>query len=107
MDFAELKKNTVARLREMAMEYPDLTGVSGMKKDDLLHVLADKLGIEKVAAKPKAGKKKAKGKGAIKKQIQKLKVLRAKALEDKDGAALKKVRRQIHRQKVVLRRTVD
>ncbi len=106
MDFAELKKNTVAKLREMAVEYPDLTGVSGMKKDELLDVLADKLGIEKAAAKPKAGKKKAKGKGAIKKRIQELKALRAKALEEKDGEGLRKVRRQLHRQKVILRRTM-
>lgn len=104
MDFAELRKKTVVQLREMAGEYEDMTGVSGMKKDDLLDALADKLGIEKEAAKAKPSKKKARGKGAIKKRIRELKALRDKALEEKDGETLKKVRRQLHRQKVILRR---
>ena len=106
MDFAELKKKTVAQLKEMAGEYPDLTGISGMKKDQLLDTLAEKLGIEKETAKPKTVKKKEKGKGAIKKQIKELKALRDKALEEKDGDTLKKVRRRLHRQRVILRRTV-
>ncbi len=110
MNFAELKKNTVAQLREMAGEYEDITGVSGMKKDQLLEALAAKLGIEAEEAKPTAKKpgkkKKAKGKGAIKKQIRTLVAERDKAVEARDGAALKKVRRQLHRQKVILRRTV-
>lgn len=106
MDYAELKKKTVAQLREMAGEHPEITDVSGMKKDQLLDVMAEKLGIAKEEAKPRTAKKKARGKGAIKKQIKELKAQRAKALEDKDGDALKKVRRQLHRQKVILRRTV-
>jgi hypothetical protein len=106
MDFAELKKKTVVQLREMAGEHSDITGVSAMKKDQLLDALSEKLGIARETAKPKAVKKKEKGKGAIKKRIRELKALRAKALEEKDGAALKKVRRQLHRQKVILRRTV-
>ncbi len=106
MDFAELKKKTVAELKEMAGEHAEITGVTSMKKDQLLDALSEKLGIEKTAEKPKTGKKKPKGKGAIKKQIQQLKAQRAKALEEKDGDALKKVRRQLHRQKVILRRTV-
>jgi len=106
MDFAELKNKTVVQLREMAGEYEDITGVSGMKKDELLDALADKLGIEKEEAKPKKAKKKARGKGAIKKRIQELKAQRDKALEEKDGEMLRKVRRQLHRQKVILRRTL-
>jgi len=106
MDFAELKKKTVVQLKEMAGEHEDITGVSGMKKDQLLDALAHKLGIEKEEAKPKAARKKARGKRAIKRRIQELKSLRDKALEEKDGAGLKKVRRQLHRQKVILRRTV-
>jgi hypothetical protein len=106
MDFTELKKKTVVQLREMAGEYEDITGVSGMKKADLLEALADKLGIEKDAAGPKPASKKARGKGAIKKRIQELKAQRDKALQEKDGETLKKVRRQLHRQKVILRRTV-
>jgi cysteinyl-tRNA synthetase len=111
MDFAELKKKTVVQLKEMAGEYDDITGVSGMKKDQLLDALAEKLGIEKEAApttteKPKKKKKKSRGKGAIKKMIKDLKAQRDKAVEQKDGAALRKVRRQLHRQKVLLRRTV-
>jgi len=110
MDFAELKKKTVAQLKEMAGEHPDISGVSGMKKDQLLDALAEKLGIDNEAAAPKTTgkpkKKKARGKGAIKKKLRELKAQRDKALEQKDAAALRKVRRQMHRQKVILRRTV-
>jgi len=106
MDFAELKKKTVTQLKEMAAEYPDITGVSGMKKDQLLDAIAGKMGIEKEAAKAKPAKKKTTGKGAIKKRIKELKSLRSKALEEKDADTLHKVRRLLHRQKVVLRRIV-
>lgn len=106
MDFAELKKKTVAQLKEMAAEHSDITGVSTMKKDQLLEALGGKLGIEVTAAKPKAAKKKQQGKGSLKKRIKELKALRDKATKEKDGDTLRKVRRQLHRQKVVLRRTV-
>lgn len=106
MDFAELKKKTVAQLKEMAAEYPEITGVSTMKKDPLLDAIAEKMGIDKKAATSKPSKKRAKGKGAIKKRIKELKALRDKAQEKKDGDMQKKVRRQLHRQKVLLRRTV-
>lgn len=106
MEFSELKKKTVAQLREMAAEHSELTGASGMKKEQLLDALSEKLGIARDEGKPKPGKKKQKGKGAIKKTIKELKAQRAKALESKDGDALRKVRRQLHRQKVILRRTV-
>ena len=100
MDFHELSKNTVSRLREMAKEHlPDLKGVSGMKKDQLVDALADKLGIDK-PHKVVQGLDKA----SIKAQIRKLKAARAAAVEAKDKAKMKETREQLHQLRRQLRR---
>ena len=41
-----LDKMTVVELREVAKEIPDVTGVSGMKKDQLLALIKETQGIE-------------------------------------------------------------
>jgi len=100
MDFHELSKNTVSRLREMAKEQlPDLKGVSGMKKDQLVDALADKLGIDK-PHKVVQGVDKA----SLKVQIRKLKAARAAAVEAKDKAKMKETREQLHQLRRQLRR---
>ena len=46
MDFHELQKTRVADLREMMKEHlPQVEGVIGLKKEDLVDQLAEKLGI--------------------------------------------------------------
>jgi hypothetical protein len=100
MDFHELSKNTVSRLREMAKEQlPDLKGVSGMKKEQLLDALADKLGIEK-PHKVVQGVDKA----AIKAEIRKIKAARAAAVAAKDQAKMKETRERLHALRRQLRR---
>ena len=41
-----LEKMTVKGLREMAKEIPGITGVHGMKKDELIHAIKDAKSIE-------------------------------------------------------------
>jgi hypothetical protein len=104
MDFHELQKTRVADLREMMKEHlPDVEGVIGLKKEDLVDQLADKLGIEKPSKHVAAGL----GKRAIKAEIRDLKVKREAALEAHDHAELKKYRRKIHRRKRRLRRMMN
>lgn len=101
MDFHELQKTRVADLREMMKEHlPEVEGVIGLKKEELVDQLADKLGIEKPSKHVAAGL----GKRAIKGEIKELKLKREAALEAHDHAELKKYRRQIHRRKRKLRR---
>ena len=99
MDYHEISKLTVGKLREMAGEYEDLEGVSGMSKEKLIEVLCGKLSIEiphvEVSGVDKAG---------IKAQIRELKKVRDEALEAKDHAKLKQTRRKIHRLKHTLRK---
>jgi hypothetical protein len=101
MDWHELNKTRVKELREMMGEHlPDVTGITAMKKEEIVELLAEKLGIEK----PHKTVAKGTGKGAIKAKIGELKMLRQQALEAKDQAELKKQRRAIHRLKRKLRR---
>ena len=92
MDYHELEKTTVPKLREMAKEYDDLEGVTAMSKEKLVNTLADKMGIEK-PHKVVVGI----DKGAIKTQIRELKKVRQQALDDKDKAKLHDARKQLHR----------
>jgi hypothetical protein len=104
MDFHELQKTRVADLRDMMKEHlPEVQGVIGLKKEELVDALADKLGIEKPHKHVAAGL----GKRAIKAEIRDLKIKRQAALEAKDSDELKKYRRQIHRQKRKLRRMMQ
>jgi hypothetical protein len=104
MEFHELQKTRVADLREMMKEHlPEVTGVIGLKKEELVDHLADKLGIEKPHKHVAAGL----GKRAIKAEIKELKVKRQAALEARDSDELKKYRRKIHRRKRRLRRMMN
>ena len=101
MDYHELQKTRVTDLRDMMKEHlPDVTGLTGLKKDELVEQLAVKLGIEKPHKHVAAGL----GKRAIKAEIRELKLKRQAALESNDYEELKKFRRQIHRRKRRLRR---
>ncbi|MCP4715804.1 MAG: transcription termination factor Rho [Deltaproteobacteria bacterium] len=86
----ELEKLTTTKLKEVAKEYPDIVGATGMKKLELIVAILQARG-EPVDDLVKDAKKIAE----LKKQIRKLKVDRDKALEDKDAGNLKKTRKQI------------
>ncbi len=83
MEFQELQKTRVADLREMMKEnLPEVTGVIGLKKEELV----DQLGIEKSHKHVAAGL----GKRAIKAEIKELKVKRQAALEARNLRQLQK-----------------
>ncbi len=100
MDWSELQKMRVADLRDMMKEQlPDVTGVTAMKKEQLVEQLAHKLGIER-PHKRVVGVDKT----TIRAKIKDLKVKRQAALEAHDSVELKKHRRAIHALKRRLRR---
>ena len=104
-----LDKMTVKDLREVAKQIPDIIGVHGMKKDELLVAIKAAQGIEDQPAtkKPPVEAKKKSGKGSknladlsvqdLKVLIKKLKIKRQQALADKDKKMARIFRRRISR----------
>ncbi len=99
-----LDKMTVTELREVAKEIPELTGVHGMKKAELLAAIQEAKGIvaeepKKPKAKPKAAAKTALTVQEMKALIKTLRTQREQALADKDKKKAKIIRRRISRLK--------
>ena len=101
MDYRTISKMTAAHLREELAKYPDITGVSAMKKDKLVDLLCAKLGVDKHAHGDVQIDK-----TSIKQAIRALKKERDAALESKDSKKLAEVRHAIHKQRHLLRRAV-
>lgn len=115
-----LDKMTVKALREMAKEIPEITGVHGMKKEELLVAINEVRGVEAETVEAETVKaetskaetvkadKSTKGKqvkkagsttGEIKKQIKALKAQRQAALGAKDKKMATVYKRRISRLK--------
>jgi hypothetical protein len=115
MDKEALREKTVAELKEMARELPDVKGVSAMKKDDLVELLANEAepGVGKEAG-PKAKPAKAQSsrartsgppdKAEIKRRIRELKAEKKEALGQQDRAKARRCNREIHQYKRQLRK---
>ena len=93
--YEELKKKTVAELREMAagIDHEAVKGYTQLNKDHLLPALCKALGIEAFehhVAEANAEKV------LIKSQMRELKAAAAKARESGDHDALHRLRRQYH-----------
>ncbi len=101
LTYHDLEKLTVGKLREMAKEYDDLTGVIAMSKEQLVDELARRKGIE-IPHKVVVGMDKA----AVKARIKELKGVRDEAIAAKDYERLRRVRRKIHRLRHQLRRSI-
>lgn len=101
MDYNELNKMTVKALREEAGKNEEITGASGMKKDELVDALCKAMGIEKPKKEKKAVAERSKV--DVKKELKKHKELRLKALESNDKKELKKARFHIKRLKREIR----
>jgi hypothetical protein len=104
-----LDKMTVVELREVAkLEIPDITGVTGMKKDQLLEALKEARGIkdEPPAKKKKktAGPKKNMSVREMKLEIVRLRAEREVLRQNKDKKGLEILRRRINRLKKMTRR---
>ncbi len=94
MSREELEKLTATKLREVAMEYPDITGASAMKKDELVRE------ILKARGEPYEVKKKDTAKiSDVKKLIQAAKLKKQKAVEEKDRKHATAARKTIKRLK--------
>jgi hypothetical protein len=96
-----LDKMTVTELREVAKEIPDITGVHGMKKPELLAAIKQAKGIEDEPRK-KTGPPKPKvsiPKATLKAMIRDLKSKRRQALEEKDKQMAGRYRRKISKLK--------
>ena len=94
-----LEKMTVKELREMAKDIPGITGVHGMKKDDLIVEIKKAKGI-----KDEPIKKADASIADLKKKIKTLKVQRREALEAKDKKRATIFKRRISRLKKKTRR---
>ena len=100
-----LEKMTVKALREIAKDIPDITGVHGMKKEELIVAINEARGVSEEDVKPvksvkaKAAPKISVAAGEIKKQIKALKSQRAAALESQDKKMAHVYKRRISRLK--------
>lgn len=90
-----LDKMTAKELREVAAEIPQITGVHGMNKEELLTGIKEARGI----AIGKSSKKKSGELRELKKKIRALKVKRQTALEASDKKMATIYRRRISRLK--------
>ncbi len=101
MEDTNLEKMTATELREFALKnYPDITGVHAMKKEDLLAAIHQARGEgvkegeeEKKGAKPQIDKTE------LKKQIRLLKTKREELFKEKNRKALSRLRKKIKRLK--------
>lgn len=93
--YQELKKKTVADLREIAkgLDHEAVQGYTQLNKDHLLPALCSALGID-THEHHVVGQF---DKDAVKARIRGLRAERAAALEARDHAKLKAVRRHVHR----------
>jgi len=97
-----LDKMTVTELREIAKEIPDITGVHGMKKAELLEAVREAKGIKAEAPKRAAAKTKAKAVMSVqelKAAIKQLRSQREQALAENNKKMAKIYRRRISRLK--------
>jgi protein-arginine kinase activator protein McsA len=92
--YEELKKKTVAELREIAagIQHEAVQGFSQLNKEHLLVAMCKALGIDMHAGKKVVSD----NKKQVKVKIKLLKSARDKAIADKDHKGLKHVRRKIH-----------
>jgi len=94
-----LNKMTVKELREIALSIPDLTGVHGMNKQDLLSAIKAHRGIANGKS-----KKSSRSVREIKKQIRRLKEKKLAAKRENNRKQAEIIRRQMSRLKKKTRR---
>ena len=94
--YEELKKKTVAELREIAkgLEHDAVKGYSQLNKEHLLPAVCQALGIDAYEHHHVVG---AFDKSATKAKMRSVRADRQTALDAHDHAKLKAVRRQLHR----------
>ncbi len=94
-----LDKMTVKELKEVALELPDITGVHGMNKADLLSAIKQAKSIPEEKTKKKSGSIR-----ELKQKVKVFKLKRQEALEAKDSKTATIYRRKISKMKTKMRR---
>jgi hypothetical protein len=102
MEWKDLEKMTVVKLREEALKFPQIEGVHGKNKERLMDELSVILGIEKPHV--QFAEQVIHTKTELKHKIHDLKVEREKLLAKHDQKQLHDVRRQIHELKHTIRK---
>jgi hypothetical protein len=102
MEWKDLEKMTVVKLREEALRFPQIESVHGKNKEQLMDELARALGIEK----PRVhfSEKIVHTKSDLKHRIHELKAQRDKFLVVHDHKGLHDVRREMHSLKHQIRK---
>ena len=102
MEWKDLEKMTVLKLREEALKFPQIEGVHGKNKEQMMDELAGMLGIEKPHT--RFTENIVHTKADLKAKIQELKSERDKLLVARDHKKLHEVRREMHELKHTIRR---
>ncbi len=103
MDWKELEKMTIVKLREEALKFPEeIKGVHGKSKAQLMDELAKQLGIEKPHV--HFAEKVVHDKSDLKHKIHELKARRESLIAAKDHKKLHETRREIHKLKRQIRK---
>jgi uncharacterized membrane protein YjjP (DUF1212 family) len=102
MEWKDLEKMTVLKLREEALKFPQIEGVHGKNKEQLMDELARMLGIEKPHS--HFTENIVHTKADLKAKIQELKTERDKLLDAHDHKKLHEVRREMHELKHTIRK---
>jgi hypothetical protein len=102
MEWKDLEKMTVLKLREEALKFPQIEGVHGKHKEQLMDELAQILAIEKPHV--RLAEVVVHTKSDLKHKIHELKTERDKLLEAHDHQKLHDVRRQLHELKHTIRK---
>jgi len=102
MEWKDLEKMTVVKLREEALKFPQIEGVHGKNKEHLMDELANVLGIEKPHH--QFNDEVVHTKSDLKHKIHELKIEREKLIATHDYHHLHDVRRQIHELKHTIRK---
>ncbi|PYS37486.1 MAG: Rho termination protein [Acidobacteria bacterium] len=102
MDWKDLERMTVLKLREEALKYPQIEGVHGKNKEQLMQEIAKILGIEKPHA--HFTDNVVHTKSDLKHKIRELKSERERLLDSHDHRKLHEVRRELHELKHTIRK---
>jgi hypothetical protein len=102
MEWKDLEKMTVLKLREEALKFPQIESVHGKNKEQLMNELAGVLGMEKPHI--HFSEKIVHTKTDLKHRIHELKAERDKLLAAHDHNGLHSVRREVHSLKHAIRK---
>ena len=102
MDWKDLEKMTVLKLREEALKYPQIEGVHGKHKEQLLDEIAKALGIDRPHT--QFTETIVHTKSDLKHKIHELKAEREQLVQMHDHKRLHDVRRQLHELKHTIRK---